>query len=218
MYNEYEKDFISRCMTHMDKVTKYKKHHPDYVRANELFYGLSILVVPTIIEDIQPFLIAPPEDDRAIIVQANKICSADDNGYSVMTGGSPEYYKTDECEDNTDRLRRMEAITAIWLTKYIRSTKKSPYKNVDAYFKKLLYLQWCLLRMYFYRYGEVRRDAPSKRVEAMLMEKYGLAWFDARNFQEERPQVFLDILHMYSFEYYPPYSQGILGQRGEYLK
>lgn len=215
MYNEYEKDFMSRCMTHMDKVTEYKKHHPNYVPDHELLYGLSILVIPTIFEDIQPFLIAPPEDTRAIIAQANKLCTADNNREGILDGGSPEYY---ECGAPMDWCTRMSAITAIWLTKYIRSTKKSPYKNVDAYFKKLRYLQWCLIRMFFYRSGEVRPDAPSKRVEAMLMEKYGLAWFDVRNFQEERPQVFLDILHMYSFEYYPPYSQGILGQRGEYLK
>lgn len=212
MYNEYEKDFISRCMAHMDKVIEYQKH---YIPVDELFYGLSILVAPTIIEDIQPFLIAPPEDTRAIIAQANKLCTANNNREGIMAGGLPEYYHSDF---PMARYKRISAITAIWLTKYIRSTKKSPYKNVDAYFKKLRYLQWCLIRMFFYRYGEFRPDATSKRVEAMLMEKYGLAWFDVRNFQAERPQVLLDILHMYSFEYYPPYSQGILGQRGEYLK
>ena len=211
--NEYEELFVSRCLQQNDwlqeRISVMDKHF------NYSLGGLCPLVEKVMLDDLSTILPESVEDVPSMLRYARSMVAIATEGCEIMLGCAPEYYDCDG-GSSMNRLSRMEAITAIWLTMFTRCTKKTPYKDMYAYLRRLQKLQWCLLRMFFYYYYEWAPDPISVRVWKMILEKYGASWHNIQMYQKERVEVFLDILHMYSFEYYPPYSKGIFGQRGEY--
>ena len=212
--NEFEAVFALRCYEKLghidDQITETTG---DVLDPNLLPNSLCPSVVDAMLEDVAHML---PENDVSamnLLRFAQNLC--DNNGeyiYNINVGAMLEYYENSSPSfKNYDRIG---AITAIWLLKFTRGTRR-PFKNLESYSKKIGHLQWCLLRMFFMDYSELLPDRISRSIEESLMERFDYAWYDVRNFQKERIQVFLDILHTYSFEYYPPYSEGEIGHRGE---
>ena len=215
--NEFETAFALRCyekLSSADEQTVEAIEEP--LAPNRLPNSLCPPVVQVMLEDITPLL---PENNVGTIDLlrfAQALC--DNNGEeicNIYVGSMPEYYEFST--PGFKNLDRIGAIAAIWLLKFTRGTKK-PFRSLNSYSTRIGNLQWCLTRMFFMRYGELLPDRISRSIEESQTERFGYAWYDVRNFRKERIQVFLDILHAYSFEYYPPYSEGEIGHRGEIVK
>lgn len=212
--NTYEEQFALRCLKHKDWLNKCIS--TEYEHINECPGGLSPLIEKTMLEDIATILPVSTDDVPGMIAYAHDMLSIAEKGCFVMPGCDPDLYNGRKFA-TSKAFDRMSAITAIWLVKFLRSTRKSPYKDIYAYLSRLHKLQWFLIRAFFFFYYDPSPDTVAKRTWQMLMEKYGRQWHDMEKFQHERIQIFFDIIHAYSFEYYPPYAEGELGQRGEYL-
>lgn len=214
--NEYEELFISRCLQQTDWLQERISVMAKDVNDNP--GGLCPLVEKVMLDDLSTILPEPVEDVRSMLRYAFRIDEIAPEGCELMLGCNPDYYEMDGDSVSMSLLSRISAMTAIWLTSFTRSTKKTPYKDMYAYLRRLKKLQWCLIRMFFYYYYDWSPDPISVRVWKIIMEKYSTSWHNLQMHQEDRVHVFLDILHMYSFEYYPPNSQIVFDQRGEFRK
>lgn len=195
--NGFEKTFTRRCMEH---ISGSNNEMTEYMDPNLLPNGLCPSVIQVMLDDVADILPERNCDDLSLLQVANDLCNKEK--LRMLTGCEPEAYVVYPV--SIQIICRLSAITAIWLLKYVRSTRKKPYKNIVLYSKALGHLQWCLIRMFFLNSSELLPDKKSRIIEKMQWQKYGKKWYDVRNFQVERIQIFLDILHAYSFEYYPP--------------